>query len=236
MMRVSGEKNVTSNAVSLAAGAAANSQDNQEKGLLRKISDAQKSLKAVEEDQELSAEEKDKKKKEIQNQIQNLNSELQQYRVRKDQEKTETEEKQDDDEEEEEALSDDAVAKSSTGGRDMGVFVSLEAAKDRMTAIHKIRTDLEGRQRTAETEEEKEELQKKINNLSGRMGLEIRDLGETIGGYNAGDADSDKEKKKEKQKIGEIFGEDNKEKEKEDRQKGVGKAPDKIFRDIRIQV
>lgn len=235
MMRVSGEKNVTSNAASLAAGAAANSQDNQEKGLLRKIADAQKSLKAVEEDQELSAEEKDKKKKEIQNQIQNLNSELQQYRVRKDQEKTETEEKQDEDEEEE-ALSDDAAAKSSTGGRDMGVFVSLEAAKDRMTAIHKIRTDLEGRQRTAETEEEKEELQKKINNLSGRMGLEIRDLGETIGGYNAGDTDSDKEKKKEKQKIGEIFGEDNKEKEKEDRQRGVGKAPDKIFRDIRIQV
>lgn len=235
MMRVSGEKNVTSNAASLAAGAAANSQDNQEKGLLRKISDAQKSLKAVEEDQKLSAEEKDKKKKEIQNQIQNLNSELQQYRVRKDQEKTETEEKQDDDEEEE-ALSDDAAAKPSTGGRDMGVFVSLEAAKDRMTAIHKIRTDLEGRQRTAETEEEKEELQKKINNLSGRMGLEIRDLGETIGGHNAGDADSDKEKKKEKQKIGEIFGEDNKEKEKEERQRGVGKAPDKIFRDIRIQV
>lgn len=233
MMRVSGEKNVTSIAASHAAGAGADSQDNQEKVLLRKISDAQKSLKAVEEDQELSAEEKDKKKKEIQNQIQNLNSELQQYRVRKDQEKTETEEKQDADAEEE-ASSDDAAAKPSTGGRDMGVFVSLETAKDRMSAIHKIRTDLEGRQRTARTEEEKADLQKKINNLSGRMSLEIRELGETIGGRNAGDADSDKAK--EKQKIREIFGEDNKEKEKEDRQRGVDKAPDKIFRDIRIQV
>lgn len=235
-MRVSGEKNVNSNAASLAAGAGGNNQDNHEKSLLRKISDAQKNLKAVEENQKLSAEEKDKEKKELQNQIQMLNSELQQYRVRKDQEKAETGEKQDVGEEEE-TLSGDAAAKPSAGERDMGVFVSLEATRDRMSTIQKIRTDLEGRQRTAETEEEKEDLQKKINNLSGRMSLEIRELGETIDGHNAGKADSDRAEKKEKQqKPGEIFGESDREKEKEDRLRGEGKAPDKIFRDIRIQV
>ena len=55
------------------------------------------------------------------------------------------------------------------GSADMGVLISLSTTKEQIADMKKVRTDLEGKLRTAETDEARESLQEKIDNLTEDM-------------------------------------------------------------------
>lgn len=67
--------------------------------------------------------------------------------------------------------------------KESGVLVTLSSTKEQIAGMRKIRTALEGRQRTAATEEEKAELQKKINRVSRGIGKKIVITEDTISSF-----------------------------------------------------
>lgn len=61
-----------------------------------------------------------------------------------------------------------------------GVIISISNTKDQINYMHKVKTSLEGRMLTAQTEEEKRALQERINNVSLTMGQKIRKIAEAV--------------------------------------------------------
>lgn len=162
------------------------SQDDYERNIQKQITDLQEKMKSITSDKEMTSEEKKSEKKEVQEKIQSLNDELRQYQIQKRQEeaaKKQEEIKQtmqdfrgDEDSEKEE--------ESEFGSKEAGVILSLSSATEQIAGLKKIRTNLEGKLRTAETEEEKAELQEKINNISRGIGTRIKVSEETIAEYH----------------------------------------------------
>lgn len=64
-----------------------------------------------------------------------------------------------------------------------GVILSLSTTKEQMEGIRKLRTDLQGKLRTAKAAEEKEDLQEKLNKLNERIGKKIQESQNTIEEY-----------------------------------------------------
>lgn len=61
-----------------------------------------------------------------------------------------------------------------------GVIISISNTRDQINYMHKIKTNLEGRMLTAQTEEEKRALQERINNVSLTMGQKIKKIAEAV--------------------------------------------------------
>lgn len=87
-----------------------------------------------------------------------------------------------------------------------GVIISISNVKEQVSCMKKIRTGLEGRMRTAETEQEKFELQERINHVSQSMGEKVKKIADAI-------ADNQKTEQERKDKVGEILREQEKERE-----------------------
>lgn len=156
-------------------------QDSYETDIRKQISDLQEKMKNISNDKEMSDEQKVKEKQAVQEQIQSLNSELRQYQIQKRQEEAEKRQE----EQKQAAENADMKAEISQnqtgfGDKEAGVIISISTSKEQMTDMQRIRTDLEGRQRTAKTDEEKERLQKKINNVSRGIGQRIKITEDTI--------------------------------------------------------
>ncbi len=66
------------------------------------------------------------------------------------------------------------------GSADMGVLISLSTTKEQIADMKKVRTDLEGKLRTAETDEARESLQEKIDNLTEAMVEKAKETQDTI--------------------------------------------------------
>ena len=66
------------------------------------------------------------------------------------------------------------------GSADMGVLISLSITKEQIADMKKVRTDLEGKLRTAETDEARESLQEKIDNLTEDMVEKTKEIQDTI--------------------------------------------------------
>lgn len=66
------------------------------------------------------------------------------------------------------------------GSKESGVLITLSSSKEQIAEMGRIRTSLEGRQRTAPTEEEKASLQEKINRVSSGIGKKIIITEDTI--------------------------------------------------------
>ena len=66
------------------------------------------------------------------------------------------------------------------GSADMGVLISLSTTKEQIAGMKKVRTDLEGKLRTAETDEARESLQKKIDNLTEDIYEKVKEAQDTI--------------------------------------------------------
>lgn len=75
------------------------------------------------------------------------------------------------------------------GSKESGVLVTLSSTKEQIADMGRIRTALEGRQRTAPTEEEKAELQKKIGRVSRGIGKKIVITEDTIASFRKASKD-----------------------------------------------
>lgn len=152
--------------------------DNQETSIRNEIKRLQEEVKALSKDDKLSEEQKSRQKQALQEEIQSLNSELKQYQIQKRQE--EVQKKQEN--------AKPGNAKSDTrntdkedadegrqifGSEQLGVIITISLSNDQVSSLEKVRKDLEGKQRTASTEEEKEKLQQKIDNVSKDIGQKI---------------------------------------------------------------
>lgn len=159
-------------------------QDNYEKDIEKQIATLQEKMKNINNDKEMSMEEKINEKKKLQEQIQALNNELRQYQAQKRQ-KEAAERQEAVKRAAENNIQPKQKEKTQTGLGEMetGVILSLSTTKEQMEGIKKLRTDLQGKLRTAKAAEEKEDLQEKLNKLNERIGKKIQESQNTIEEY-----------------------------------------------------
>lgn len=190
-------------------------QDSHEKNIHNQIVSLQGKMRDLAYNTELSTDEKTDKKKKLQEQIQNLNSELKQYQIQKRREEAEKRQKETEEYEQdtkkaspdnkENTSSDTNTANTANtidaskdvdgekgsknadsinsggipnqtdettnglSGAESEMIVSFSNTKKQFANTGKILTNLEGMMRTAETDEEKQKLQKRIDNVSNVM-------------------------------------------------------------------
>lgn len=153
------------------------SLDNHENELRKQITDLQEEKKNISSDKEKTSEEKKKEKQAVQEEIQTLNRELRQYQIQKRQEeaarKQEALKEASKDAQEKDADKERTPEATVFGNEESGVLISLSATKEQVSGMKRIRTDLERRQRTAVTDQEKADLQNKINNTAKNIGKKV---------------------------------------------------------------
>lgn len=188
------------------------SHDSYENNIKKQINALEEKMKTISNDEEKPAEQKAKEKQAAQEQLQNLNQELKEYQIQKRQE--EAQKKQ---EEAKEAAREAFEAANETqkepvavgfNHKEAGVMISLSTTQTQLAGMVRLRTSLEGKQRTADTEEEKADLQKRINNLSGGIGRKTAAAKNTISNYQktAGkDDNKDPKKPKTDSRKEEVF-------------------------------
>ena len=172
--------------------------DSYSRNIQNQIADAQKQLQELSSNKDMTQEEKMNKRQELQQQISDLNVQLRQHQMEQRREK-----------QQKQSSFDDMIGgKQETGTADTGVIISLSTAKEQIAGMKKLRTDLEGKLRTAETDEARESLQKKIDGLTDDIYEKIKETQDTISDYQ--EAEQDKTDKTQDEK------EDKKGNEKED--------------------
>lgn len=182
------------------------SHDSYEMNIKKQIHTLEEEMKTISNDDKKPEEQKAKEKQAAQEQLQNLNQELKEYQIRKQQE--EAAKKQD-------AIKEALTASNKTteytapadlGAAETGVIVTLSSAHEQLSGMVRLRNHLEGKQRTAETEEEKEALQKKINTLSRGIGTKMSSAANTISDH-VKNIQTDDSKKQPKSNYGkeEVF-------------------------------
>lgn len=162
------------------------SRDSYENNIKKQITALEEKVEALSNDDEMPAEEKKKEKQAAQEQLQNLNQELREYQIRKRQEEAEkkreavkealvsaNEAAQQDDSEE-------LPLFKGLRGEEAGIMITLDTTKEDRAGMVRVRKGLEGKQRTADTEEEKAMLQKKIDRVSRGIGQKITSAGQTV--------------------------------------------------------
>lgn len=186
-MNVTGINNPAKNPVSVNQ----NMQDSYEKDIQQQISRLQEKMEDLDSNTEISSEQKAKAKQKIQEQIQNLNKQLRQHQIEKQQKAAEQQEAANKSSAKEESVaSQPTESVSGMGSVESGVMVTLSSTDQQMDHLRGIRTDLQGKLRTAGSEEEKAEIQKKINNISHHMGKTIKRSTDTISDYRKMDQDN----------------------------------------------
>ena len=158
-------------------------QDHYEENIQRQITSLEEKMESLSMDKVKTTEQKKIEKQEIQDQIQTLKSQLQQYRIQK-QHREEAKRQAEANRTAEQNASSNKVEKKGLGLSDaeMGVILSLSGTKEQIAGMKKIRTDLEGKLRTAESEEVKQSLQEKIDNLNEDISNKIQESQEIIRG------------------------------------------------------
>ena len=172
-------------------------QDSHEQNIQKQIINLQEKMRDITYNNEMSSEEKNDKKKALQEQIQNLNSELKQYQLQKRpaeaakrQEEAAKKQREEAEKTEESAAEESAAADTETdSSEEIVLFPESDASKsmlsnanmkEHLSNLQKIRTDLEGKLRTAESEEEKARLRKRLSSVSKGMGFKVQKIKDTI--------------------------------------------------------
>ena len=93
------------------------------------------------------------------------------------------------------------------GSADMGVLISLSTTKEQIADMKKVRTDLEGKLRTAETDEARESLQEKIDNLTEDMYEKVKEAQDIISENQKAEQDKTEDEKEEETEV--VSEEDN---------------------------
>lgn len=198
------------------------SQDSYEKNIQKQIANLQEKMKNIANDREKSGEQKMDEKKAIQEEIQSLNSELKQYQIQKRQEEeakrqeavrrtVEANDSRDNGTASSNYNSLDVNAKQEEEQRtglsetETGVILSISHTREQVTYMQKVRKGLEGKMLTAETEEEKADLQRRIDNVSRSMNEKVRKIADKI-------EENQKDEQERKKKVEEILRRENEEK------------------------
>ena len=168
-------------------------QDSHEQNLQKQILSLQEKMRDITYNNEMSSEEKNDQKKALQEKIQNLNSELRQYQLQKRQEETEKRKAEASRKKQEEAMraeeNEKTDADAENAGEEIVLFpesnvstsiLSNSNTKEHLASLQKVRNDLEGKLRTASSEEEKARLQKRINKVSKGIGVKVKTIKDTI--------------------------------------------------------
>lgn len=159
--------------------------DSRGSNIRSQIKRLQEEIKNVAKDDKLSEEQKSKQKQALQQEIQDLNSKLRQHQLEKRQE--EIQEKQEKEKTKADAQKDaeQAVAGQKAeekdisdsqkmfGSKELGVIITISLSKDQVTYLKNMRKDLEKQQKAAGTEEEKENVRKRMENVSKGMSQKI---------------------------------------------------------------
>ena len=153
--------------------------DSYSRNIQNQIADAQKQLQELSSNKDMTQEEKTNKRQELQQQINDLNVQLRQHQMEQRREK-----------QQKQSSFDDMIGgKQETGAVDTGVIISLSTAKEQIAGMKKVRTDLQGKLRTAQTEEEKADLQEKIDNITQNIGNKVKETQDTISDYQKAEQD-----------------------------------------------
>lgn len=158
------------------------------KNIQNQIANAQKQLQDLSSNEDMSSEEKMKKRQELRQQINDLNVQLRQHQIEQRKEK----------QQKQSPIDDMIGGNQKTGAADTGIIISLSNVKDQITGMNKVRTDLQGKMRTAQTEDEKAELQGKIDNITQNINEKVKETQDTISNYQKAkqdDADKTLDKK-----------------------------------------
>ena len=94
-----------------------------------------------------------------------------------------------------------------TGEADTGVIISLSTAKEQIDGMKKVRTDLKGKLLTAQTEEEKADLQEKIDNITQNIADKVKETQDIISDYQKAEQDKKEDEKKNETNV--VSEEDN---------------------------
>lgn len=168
-------------------------QDSYEKNIQKQITKLRQEIKDIAYDREKSSEEKTSEKKTLQERIQNLNSELKKHQLQKKAEEAAKKresaaqsressaqvEEREQGKEERTNISAEEI-KPGISAPEAGVIISISNTKEQVLCMKKVRTGLEGRMRTADTEQEKLKLQERINNVSDSMGEKVKKIADKI--------------------------------------------------------
>ncbi|MCM1173587.1 MAG: FlxA-like family protein [Blautia sp.] len=168
-------------------------QDSHEQNIQKQITSLQEKMRDITYNNEMPSEEKNDQKKVLQEKIQDLNSELKQYQIRKRQEEAEKrkEEAARKEREETAAAEEKNGAEAGTEETEEEILpfpesnaaksiLSSSNTKEHLDNLQKVRNDLLGKLRTAATEEEKARLRKRISRVSKGMGVNIRTISDAI--------------------------------------------------------
>ncbi len=167
--------------------------DSYSRNIQNQIADAQKQLQELSSDKDMTQEEKMAKRQELQQKISDLNLRLRQRQMEQRQEKRQKQ-----------SSFDDRIGGSrKTGTVDTGALVSLSTSNGQIAVMKRVRTDLQGRLRVARTEEERADLQEKIDNVTQSMGSKAKETGDTISDHQRAEQDK-KEDEKEDETNGTI--------------------------------
>jgi hypothetical protein len=113
--------------------------DSYSRNLQNQIANAQKQLQELSFNKDMTQEEKMTKGQELQQQISDLNMQLRQHQTEQRREK-----------QQKQSSYDDMIGgNQKTGAADTGVIISLSTTKEQIAGMKKVRTDLQGKLRTA---------------------------------------------------------------------------------------
>lgn len=178
-------------------------QEDKVRTIERKISSLQKEMETVKDDRRLPVERREDRRKDIQNELRDLNEQL---RKSRDQEREAEEEKRKEEakgrteasaaspaaqrgkavrtvaqkegaSKEKEAEGDERVL---GGSKASGAVFTTSQSRRQLNAMRRIRDSLEGRLRTARSREEKQDIRKKLTNISKDIGKKIQETNEEI--------------------------------------------------------
>ena len=153
--------------------------DSYSRNIQNQIANAQKQLQELSSNKDMTQEEKMTKRQELQQQISNLNMQLRQHQTEQRREK-----------QQKQSSFDDMIGgNQKTGVADTGVIISLSTTKEQIAGMKKVRTDLQGKLRTAQTEEEKADLQEKIDNITQNIGDKVKETQDTISDHQNAEQD-----------------------------------------------
>ena len=153
--------------------------DSYSRNIQNQIANAQRQLQELSSNKDMTQEEKMTKRQELQQQISDLNMQLRQHQVEQRREK----------QQKQSSFDDLLGGNQKTGVADTGVIISLSTTKEQIAGMKKVRTDLQGKLRTAQTEEEKADLQEKIDNITQNIGDKVKETQDTISDYQKAEQD-----------------------------------------------
>ncbi|MCR5451178.1 MAG: hypothetical protein K6F00_00955 [Lachnospiraceae bacterium] len=187
---------ITSSNVITASGSLSFKTNSSTSDLKRKKSNIENEIRSLSSKKELSSDEKSKEKTRLEEKLRNVKDDLteskaddihKQSNEGPDVTKTPSDINKEQQEKDKERKEEEARAEEAKYNEvENGVIVSLSNAKDRLSDMEQLRTKMRDDLRTAETEEEKKELTKKLARVEAQIDNTLVKAREDINDYNSG--------------------------------------------------